>query len=595
MPKINHPRISPTEWQHHKKTIQKLYLSEDKSLMGEGGVIEIMKGKGFSASKPQYEAQFMRWGFKKKLTRENWHTIGHIIKNRDELGRVSYVYAYGARLPINKVKKETARYKTCDRNRECCTKQLLPAGIEVQSDNEEDEETILSPEAQELYSNNTSNTWPSVEPHTLEGPWNPAPVLDLFQPRDPQMFHSRLLADLPTPNTTDRTFQNALFWNTGLSGSYSQPSPFNSCDDVVRHSSLGISILKKTFSMPMNTIALFTDLNTPLFREFRALLKDNQPKIFASINQMRYLLPSEPNQLQKASVDLVILKQILYLLMNNFAGSDYAVFDTIFEQVRQFSVAHMEDMLNTLPHPYAAALQQSILTIAIKSNISILVEVILRRGLDSNRVTCYFGGEIFTPLGLACKFCHLEVVKVLLRAGADPNRSLRDDLRFNSISYLLSTKTGNSREASFPPVVCNILQQLLDHHARISWKVLDVHAFWKNEMLIDVLIHHNKFSINSESPSSEFDIKNVLNQIMKVKHQEKIPLIIQTILGNDSVLLNEGFVYKVWMAELLQNASYRGNLSLINYILERLGLIPDSTCLCEAIRGNQQLLVNKYL
>ncbi|KAJ6208175.1 hypothetical protein PSV09DRAFT_1098517, partial [Bipolaris maydis] len=110
MPKTNHPRIAPTEWQNRKETIQKLYLSEDKSLMGEGGVIETMKGKGFFASKPQYEAQFMRWGFKKKLTRENWHTIGHIIKNRDKLGRVSHVYAYGTRLSSDKVKKETSRY-----------------------------------------------------------------------------------------------------------------------------------------------------------------------------------------------------------------------------------------------------------------------------------------------------------------------------------------------------------------------------------------------------------------------------------------------------------------------------------------------------
>jgi hypothetical protein len=49
MPKTNNSRISSTEWEDHKETIQRLYLTEGKSLMGEGGVIELMKREGFSA------------------------------------------------------------------------------------------------------------------------------------------------------------------------------------------------------------------------------------------------------------------------------------------------------------------------------------------------------------------------------------------------------------------------------------------------------------------------------------------------------------------------------------------------------------------
>ena len=49
MPKINHPRISQAEWHDRKETIKRLYMSENKSLMGENGVIELMKQKGFFA------------------------------------------------------------------------------------------------------------------------------------------------------------------------------------------------------------------------------------------------------------------------------------------------------------------------------------------------------------------------------------------------------------------------------------------------------------------------------------------------------------------------------------------------------------------
>lgn len=538
----------------------------------------------------------MRWGFKKKLTRETWHTIGHIIKNRDEDERVSHVYAYGTRLPSDKVKKETARYKTCDENEECCTKQVLPISIEVRSDDEEIEEKILSMEVQGTHLNNISTTWPPVELYDLESSWNSAPVLGAVQLNDHQIPGNTLLANLPTPIPIDDLSQNAKIWETGSLVSYSQPSPFNQCDDVVGYSSPGISRLRNAFFIPMSTMSLFSTLNIPLFHEFRALLKDNQPKIFASINQMRHLLPSEPNQLQKASVDLVILKQILYLLMNNFAGSDYAVLDTIFEQVRQFPVAHMEGMLEALPHPYAGALQQSILTIAIKSNIPTLVEVILRRGLDINRVTCRFDGRTFTPLGLACKFRRLEVVKVLLRAGADSNRTLNNPIEDGRpIACLLGLRYRDNGSI-FPPVVCNILQQLLDHHAIITVPDLSREMFWRTEQIVDVLIHHNKIPVN---PKGQLffggDVSKIWRHISEIAQQKKIVPIIQSILQNDSIPQNKDSVKISSMTPLLRDASYKGNLSLIKFLLEQIGLTPDSECLCKAIRGNQPLLVTKYV
>ncbi|EUC48171.1 hypothetical protein COCMIDRAFT_2958 [Bipolaris oryzae ATCC 44560] len=537
----------------------------------------------------------MRWGFKKKLTRETWHTIGQIIKNRDEAERISHVYAYGKRLLSDKVKKETARYKTCDENGECCTKRLLPAGIEVRSDEEEVEETILSLEPQNIHSNNPLATQPPVETHALGAPWNPAPSPGSFQPIDPQVFELIVMNTRPSPIQVDEWSQNAKIWETASLVSSSQPSPFNRCDDVFGHLSLGTSTFEKVCTIPRNTIALFTNLNTPLFREFRALLKDNQPKIFASINQMRHLLPSEPNQLQKASVDLVILKQILYLLMNNFAGSDYAVFDTIFEQVRQFPVAHMEDMLDALPDPYAAALQQSILTIAIKSNILALVEVILRRGLDSDRVTCRFFGQEFTPLGLACMFRHLEVVKALLRAGADPNRTPTRGFEATPVTYLLRHSSRHS-EVIFPPVVCNILQQLLDHHAKMFWSDIVEAKFWASTNLLDIFIHHNKLPVNFQITSIRVEkLDQEWLEISSFCQQEKITAALQSILGISSILPNCNDIPKSSMIPLLRDASYKGNLSLIEFLLERIGLTPDSTCLCAAARGNQPLLVKKYL
>jgi ankyrin repeat protein len=540
------------------------------------------------SSKPQYESQFMRWGFKKKLTREIWHTIGHIIKSRDEDGLVSHVYAYGTKLAPEKIKKETARYKTCHENGECCAQKELPMGVDVRADDEEVEETILSQEAQGIHLNSSPTRWPSNEQHTLEAFWDTTSALGFFEPNNSQLLHNRLVTDLPTPITFDDTVQHVPFSDISSLVSYPEPTLTNQWSCGTRHSLWAASFI------PMNTISLFTNLNTPLFREFRALINNNQSEIFASIDQTKYLLPSESTQLQRSSVDMVILKQILYLLMNNFAGSDYAAMDTIFEQVKQFPVAHMEDMLDALPGPFAAALQQSILTIAIKSGIPGLVEILVRRGIDSNRVTCRFGGSRFMPLGLACKFRRLEVVKVLLRAGADPNLKVDNHDSSHHISCLFDGPNSNDIKSTFPQSVYDILQQLLEYHAEMGLYDLNYHWFWKSETFVDVFTHHHKYPVDIDDETTSDLVTEVVDYILRFCEPQRIVAVFQSILGKDFVLQHHQTSVMDCLHSALEYASYTGNLSLVSFLLG-LGLTPSSPCLIKAISGNKIPLVKMYI
>jgi hypothetical protein len=108
--------------------------------------------------------------------------------------------------------------------------------------------------------------------------------------------------------------------------------------------------------------------------------------------------------------------------MNNFAGSDYAAFDVLFEQVRRFSVTQMKDILLAISAPYSIALQHSILTIAIKSNVPVIVKILLQGELDVGQITCRFAGCSFTPLWLACKFRRIDIVKLLIDHGVEVNQ-----------------------------------------------------------------------------------------------------------------------------------------------------------------------------
>ncbi|USP77814.1 hypothetical protein yc1106_05088 [Curvularia clavata] len=593
MPKKNHPRISQTKWESHKDTIENLYLSEGKSLKGEGGVIELMKLKGFSASKPQYESQFIRWGFKKKLTRETWHTLGRIIEERDEAGLFSRVYAHGTCLADEKVRKETARYRKCETNRECCLKRELPPGVEVQSDQEdgnqenqyqdEAEETIVSLEAQGTYLDDPQTTDFPTNLLIPEEPWNLESSHNCYQTNNLNNLYNRVFSDHPTPNFHRDTSPHFPHSDTLPLVTPIRRSPSTSFS--------GIAEFRDIFYIPKNTISLFTDLNKPFFRGFRALFRNNQSKILASINQTKHLLPGEPGQeLQRSSVDVVILKQILYLLMNNFAGSDYAAFDTIFEQVRQFSVAHMEDILDALPHLYAAALQQSILTIAIKSNIPVLVSAVLRRGLDINRVTCRFGGRRYTPLGLACKFCSLEIVKILLHAGANPNQTIHQNPSSSPI-YILIGLIPWSSGVNGPPIDSGILRYLLEARARIPIRMLESSRFWRCETVLDVYIQYNKLPIDFAGES--FSSINIISDFLGFCRAEKVIAVLQSAFQG-LTLEEELQGAEQYLKFVFEIASKQGIISLVDYCLES-GLTPNLACLYNAIYGNNLVLVERYI
>ena len=224
--------------------------------------------------------------------------------------------------------------------------------------------------------------------------------------------------------------------------------------------------IAREYRIPINTTLLFEHLNSSLLQVIQPLISSVQNHTMSTSAKTRHVLPWKVSQeLQKTSSNVVILKLFIFPLMNNFAGSDYAAFDVIFEHMKRFSISQTEQILDSIPDPYTSALQQSILTIAIKSNIPAIVKILLERGLDSNRVTCRFGGITFTPLELACKFSRLEIVKILIHYGADPNRTASSGILVSSVSALLIYGV---RNAKLPPNTCAILQCLLTAHVKTT-------------------------------------------------------------------------------------------------------------------------------
>ncbi|OBT97930.2 hypothetical protein VE01_03949 [Pseudogymnoascus verrucosus] len=79
-------------------------------LEGPGGVIKIMETQHeFKKSKAQYEKQLKDWGFKKNRTKRDWEIMNRKIQLRKRAGKESGVYLDGQLMPLEKLRKETAR------------------------------------------------------------------------------------------------------------------------------------------------------------------------------------------------------------------------------------------------------------------------------------------------------------------------------------------------------------------------------------------------------------------------------------------------------------------------------------------------------
>ncbi|KFZ17748.1 hypothetical protein V501_01578 [Pseudogymnoascus sp. VKM F-4519 (FW-2642)] len=102
--------VDPQGWDRFKNVIRGLYMIKGHKLEGPGGVIKIMETQHeFKKSKAQYEKQFKDWGFKKNRTKRDWEIMNRKIQLRKRIGKETDVYLDRQLLPLEKLRKETAR------------------------------------------------------------------------------------------------------------------------------------------------------------------------------------------------------------------------------------------------------------------------------------------------------------------------------------------------------------------------------------------------------------------------------------------------------------------------------------------------------
>jgi ankyrin repeat protein len=546
-------------------------------------------------SKAQYEAQFKRWGFRKNLTKDTWHSIWHVIETRKAEGRTSAVYQRNRLIVDDKVKKETSRYRDCASYGMICSTHTLPEDVEIRdsqtmqsgSTTSYEQPAIMQLRFQELISEIAAPIGESTELILREIRETSADRATLVRDIDPtDALHASPLftADSVTTNGPIELDPISLGIPPSVDFDF-LGIPFFDSDQYI-NGIVGPS--SSIHTIPESTMSLLLPTTNPnlMPNTSRALYRDSLPTISACTSQTMSLLPFRAQQeLQHLTPDAVILKQILFLLMNNFAVDDDHAFTKLFEQIKHFSTAQLEYVLDAVPEPYSLALQQSFLILAIKADAPSIVELLFDRGLQVGQLKSTNDDD---PLTLACKLRRPEIVAILLQLKVGLSRIPDNIIWQSSLMTKDPDEESNSRHKTH-----QTLELLLKAGAKVYLSSLNKACFSQDIMILDLYIKFAQVPdvLNYGGHSLEYAFVS----IMRVHDLDRISSAIQRTLG-------EGFQFtqvkyektRSVLQKVLQWASLKGITSLVDYLLQR-GLVLDTYCLCQAIRGNNEQLGRRYI
>jgi ankyrin repeat protein len=378
-----------------------------------------------------------------------------------------------------------------------------------------------------------------------------------------------LLTTADVVATNDNLFESRLF------------NPDQHINGIVGPNSSIHAVPESTMSLLLPT----TNLSL-LPNNSRALYRDSLPTISARASQIMPLLPFRVQQeLQHLTLDAVVIKQILFLLMNNLAVDEHPAFTTLFQQIKYFSTAQLEYVLRAFPEPYSFALQQSLLILAIKADVPSIVELILDHGLQVGQLKSTNDGD---PLTLACKLRRPKIIEILLQSNIDFSPILDVIIDEASLMRIAHNENPNSRHKTY-----QTLELLLKAGAKVDLETLCRACFSQDTTILDLYINFSQAPVILDNNTGLAEL--TLVNIMRVHDPDRIGSAVQRMLGKDlqiTQVKDDRTLNTLQM--VLQWASLKGNTSLVDFLLER-GLAPDTYCLCQAIRGNHEQLGRRYI
>ncbi|KAK8026146.1 hypothetical protein PG990_003969 [Apiospora arundinis] len=627
---------SPSEWEDRKSQILALIADNDLNT-----VLGKMKDQGFTASKAQYEQQFVKWNARKNLKKGEWRSAIAVYD--------SLVTRHGERnvrllisdvpVPKTRILQNRRRYcqggpQTMDLATESDMAGHLPRGVSFRVLRAHEE--WISPPPDELRiersftAGNPIVSSRSIFSASLRGagaledipdaaipdplPSPAFPVFTAWEDREnPAMpstaafdpIASLFLVDQRPLSSSPFHFSPGQFdfssamWSESVPVDNSQKTPAQILFDLgfckfekrvlegTGTTSLHTWLAGHAHFLQSPTIQFLSCVTVPQQSSFNLLNTQlaEHHYLHSLLQPFMSLLPGEDlsSAQNVANFDAHIHRLLLFSFANGFPGLEMVDLTRVLGFLSQYrNIGSLLMQLKGIPGPYSKAIAVGVFKLCVQSGEAQVAQQLLdAKRLNVNAIIFTQNGIRLTPLERASQLQNADMVRVLLANGADANKSLEPFSR--PISYLLhGIKTGTT----INPVARRIVSQLLNAGARVEASDLEyvLESLHANEVAFKLAL-----SLLDRSPDAWLS-DGLLSAAARELDEKQMSQILNTVLPKYEIRKGRDYGYSRLRSQIhraLIDCAEKGHSQLVEMLLPHHGY-PVAEVLSGAIRGRHK-------
>lgn len=288
------------------------------------------------------------------------------------------------------------------------------------------------------------------------------------------------------------------------------------------------------------------------------------------------------------------LDLLSFSITNNLTGLDDLPPQRALDYLKSQYSTHIAPLVQSFRGQTGRAFAEKMFICAIEAEDTSVVEMILRHSqntkVDANKSVCKYDGNRYTPIERSAGLRDIRTTRVLLKYGADPNKTLvkekppmahSSDWRVGALSCSLDWNTGEKT-----PVEFELVQLLLEHGAYVQTRHLDAALRQQRSEVLHVLLEAGA-CVNHE----EWGISGLFGRAIEVLNDEAA---IQSINMLKQIGADINAPQSRARPTMLDMAAKRGSFDLVLMLLHS-GAVETETTLSYAIQGQNRTIVDLFL
>ena len=208
------------------------------------------------------------------------------------------------------------------------------------------------------------------------------------------------------------------------------------------------------------------------------------------LQKLGKLLPGESTAIisEQQMTETRLFRILLFSMMNGFVGLDHIPMEDILKAMGHFSTNKLLlQILEEGPPFTTRTLADNMFRAAIEAKDQRIVQLLLQRKLvDVNDTVCFFRNKRYTPVERAASLMALELVKILVRADADVNKTHEDENNGGALRTLLRAVARPPHSSAFTatPGLIDTFEFLIEKGSKVDVRLLreTLGFFASNEM-----------------------------------------------------------------------------------------------------------------